>query len=104
MRERLPDRRACETISAFYNFKEFSVSFGRYADGRLAEIFIRPMKASADDVTHTCLEIATVSSIALQYGVPLDVLRSALPKNADGSAAGVLGAALDQIGGENGQG
>jgi hypothetical protein len=40
---------------------------------------------------------AVVASIALQYGVPLEVIRHALMRNRDGSACGPLGAALDLL-------
>ena len=44
---------------------------------------------------------AVVASIALQYGVPLEVIRHAVMRNRDGSACGPLGAALDRIAAED---
>jgi hypothetical protein len=40
---------------------------------------------------------AVVASIALQYRVPLEVIRHALMRNRDGSACGPLGAVLDLL-------
>jgi hypothetical protein len=38
---------------------------------------------------------STAISIALQYGVPIEVLQHAMKRNADGTAMGALGHALD---------
>jgi hypothetical protein len=43
-------------------------------------------------------DAAVVCSIALQYGVPLDVIRKALMRDVQGRASGPLGVALDAIG------
>jgi hypothetical protein len=42
-------------------------------------------------------DAAVVASIALQYGVPLEVLRHALMRDAKGNASGPLAVALDQL-------
>jgi hypothetical protein len=43
-----------------------------------------------------------VTSLALQYGVPLDVIRHALLRDAHGFASSALGVALDLIRDEEG--
>src|SRR5262245_20625085 len=45
-------------------------------------------------------DAAVVTSIALQYGVPLEVIRKALMRDAQGRASGPLGVALDTIAAE----
>ena len=42
-------------------------------------------------------DAAVVCSIALQYGVPVDVIRHALLRDLHGRASSPLGAALDAI-------
>jgi hypothetical protein len=97
-RERLPNRRG--SISFNFQCGEFScvatVSF--FPDGRLAEIFLGNGKAgsTADSIAK---DAALICSIALQHGVPLEVIRRALLRDAQGGASTVLGCALDHIAG-----
>jgi hypothetical protein len=97
-RTRLPNRRQAETFNLEVGGLRYTVTVGRFATGALAEIFITNGKAGSDSDT-AARDSAVVASIALQYGVPIDTLRSALMRNRDGSACGPLGAALDIIGG-----
>ncbi len=69
---------------------------GRFDDGRLAEMFIDPIKGGAD-ATADARDAAVAMSIAAQYGAPVSAVREALTRNEGGEAAGVLGAALDAI-------
>jgi hypothetical protein len=77
-----------------------TVSFFPGTD-RLAEIFIGNGRAGSD-VDTAARDAAVVVSIALQYGVPLDVLRHALMRDAQGRASGPLGSALDIIASNDG--
>src|SRR5262245_66662763 len=95
-RNRLPNRRAAETFTVEVGNLRYVVSVGRFADGGLAELFISNGKAGSDSDT-AARDSAVVASIALQYGVSLEVIRHALMRNRDGSACGPLGAALDRI-------
>jgi hypothetical protein len=97
MRERLPNRRQCESFEFRHAGLDFTLAAGFYPDGRIAEIFLSshkpgsPLEAIARDA-------AVTVSIALQFGADLETIRSALTKDHDGSAATVLGAALDKLG------
>ena len=95
-RNRLPKRCAAETFTVEVGNLRYVVSVGRFADGGLAEIFISNGKAGSDSDT-AGRDGAVVASIALQYSVPLEVIRHALMRNRDGSACGPLGAALDLL-------
>lgn len=95
-RERLPNRRLAESFELEAGGQRYTVSFGRFAGGGLAEIFITNGKAGSDSDT-AARDSAVVASIAFQYGVPLEVIRRALMRNRDGSACGPLGCALDLI-------
>jgi hypothetical protein len=87
-RERLPDRRTAELVDFTHAGRRWTASFGRFADGRLAELFIDGRKESA--IVEQAKESAIITSLALQSGCPLATLRHALA----GRDAGPLGAAL----------
>jgi hypothetical protein len=95
-RARLPNRRLAETFELEVSGQHYTATVGRFADGALAEVFITNGKCGSDSDT-AARDSAVVASIALQYGVPLEVIRHALMRNRDGSACGPLGAALDRI-------
>ena len=95
-RDRLPNRRVAETFDIVSGNHAFTVTVGRYPDGRIGEIFIGGRKAGsqADDAAR---DAAIAASFALQHGAPLDKLREALTRNSHGRAEGVLAVALDTI-------
>lgn len=77
-RERLPNRRRGVTQKAVIggSMKVYA-SVGRYADGRLAEVFIRLHREG--EAFRTLMDtFAVVLSLALQHGVPPLVLADAL--------------------------
>jgi ribonucleoside-diphosphate reductase alpha chain len=95
-RERLPNRRAHEIVEFNHRGFRYTAGFGRFADGRLAEIFLSANKTGAElDVA--ARDSAIVASIALQYGTPVEMVRHALTRNVDGSASGPLGGMLDLL-------
>lgn len=96
-RRRLPNRRAAETFAFTVGGLRYIATISKFADGTVAEIFIGNGKAGSDSDT-AARDSAVVASIALQHGVPVEVLRHALMRNPDGSACGPLGVALDIIG------
>ena len=76
-RARLPNRRASEQIVFECGGFKFVATVSRFPEGRIAEIFLTNGKCGSDtDVS--ARDAAVVASIALQYGVPLDVIRKAL--------------------------
>jgi hypothetical protein len=95
-RERLPSRR--DSTNFTFECGTFTcvatVSF--FPDGRVAEIFLGNGKtgSTADAIAK---DSAVVASIALQYGVPLEVIRRALLRGLQGRVSGPLGAAFDLI-------
>lgn len=97
-RIRLPNRRLCEHFCFTSNGLRYTGSIGRFPDGRLAEIFISNSKAGSQSDA-AAKDAAVVCSIALQHGVPVDVIRHALLRDSRGVAASPLGAALDLIAG-----
>jgi len=97
-RETLPSRRGAETLDFEHAGHRFSLTVGRFLDGRAAEIFLSsknigsPLEAIARDA-------AVTVSIALQFGADLETIRGALTRDHDGGPATLLGAALDAIAG-----
>lgn len=96
VRERLPNRRASTTLQVEVGGRRYRATISRYGDGRVGEIFLGNNKAGSDsDVI--ARDSAVVCSIALQYGVPIDVIRRALMRDSQGRPNGPLGLVLDLL-------
>jgi hypothetical protein len=95
-REKLPNRRASETFEIEASGMKYRATISRFPDGRLAEIFLGNHKVGSHSDT-AARDSAVVASLALQHGVPLEVIRHALLRDANGDASGPLGVALDLI-------
>jgi hypothetical protein len=95
-REPLPQRRRCETISYRVGNLTYQASIGFYPDGRPGEIFLDCSK-SGTDVQIAARDSAIVASFALQHGVTIEAIHSALTRKPDGSAEGPLGVLLDML-------
>jgi hypothetical protein len=98
-RTRLPNRRGAEHFSFTCNELRYTASIGRFPDGGVSEIFISNSKAGSHS-DRAAKDSAVVCSIALQHGVPLEVIRHALLRDAHGVASSPLGCALDRIASE----
>jgi ribonucleoside-diphosphate reductase alpha chain len=95
-RQRLPNRREHELLDFEHGSIRYTVSAGRFEDGRLAEIFLTTAKhGTAVDVN--ARDAAVAASLLLQHGCSVDTLRRALTRNGDGSASGPLARALDLL-------
>jgi ribonucleoside-diphosphate reductase alpha chain len=95
-RERLRNRRPCESFALELQGLRYVASFSRFDDGRVAEVFLQNHK-SASQSDSNARDSAIAASLALQHGCPLEVLRRALLRDAQGNASTPLGAALDRI-------
>jgi hypothetical protein len=96
LRQRLPNRRRCESLEFRHAGMDFTLCAGFYRDGRIAEIFLSSHKPGTA-IESTARDAAIVVSIALQFGAPIETIRAALTKNHDGGPATVIGAALDLL-------
>lgn len=95
-RERLPNRRASETLAFEHDGTSFTMTAGRYADGRIGELFINSAHVnSALDAIASDAAIAL--SFALQHGADLAAIKLAMKRDSRGLAASPIGAALDRI-------
>src|SRR5467141_813433 len=101
VRERLPNRRAAETFDVEAVGMRYRATIGRFADGRLAEIFLVNHKAGSQ-AGIMASDAAVVASIALQYGVPVDVICHALMRDSRGKPRGAGGVVMDMLAQEEG--
>lgn len=76
-RERLPNRRRTERMAVVVGGQKVYVGFGRFPDGRIAEVFVQANKQGSA-LRGTLETVAVLVSIALQFGAPLPVIASAL--------------------------
>ena len=95
-RRRLPNRRASQTFEIESQGLRFTATVSRFSDGTVAEVFLQNHKAGSMAGINA-QDAAVVCSIALQYGVPLDVISKALMRDSQGRASGPLGVALDLL-------
>jgi ribonucleoside-diphosphate reductase alpha chain len=96
IRETLLNRRASTTFELECNALYYTCSFSCFADGRVAELFLQNHKAGSQ-ADANARDSAVAASLALQFGCPIETLRGAVLRNADGQASTPLGAALDLI-------
>lgn len=96
-RERLPNRRSCETYEFVRKNLTYTVSYGRpYPGGPIQELFINAGKSGADVESVMC-DASTAISIALQKGVTPTDLAHSITRNPDGSPASPIGVVLDDM-------
>jgi ribonucleoside-diphosphate reductase alpha chain len=72
----------------------FIATISRCPDSSLAEIFLAGRK-DGSQIDAAARDSAVVASLALQHGAPVETLRRALLRDAQGLANGPLGTALD---------
>jgi hypothetical protein len=96
VRQRLPNRRSAETFDVEALGLKFRATVGRHPDGKIGELFLSNHRVNSM-AGIMASDAAVVASLALQYGVPLDVIRGALMRDPRGKPSGPLGVALDKI-------
>jgi hypothetical protein len=95
-RDRLPNKRACETVAFERDGSQYCLTVGFYPDGRPGEIFLNADRAdSLLDVLTS--DAAILASLALQHGCTLETIAHALKRDARGVAASPIGAAVDRV-------
>lgn len=98
-RVRPPSRREHQTFRFDHEGVRYIATASWLPDGRPAELFLdlegRGVVGTALDVM--AKDLATLTSLALQYGVPLGEILAALSQELDGTMRGPLGRALELI-------
>ena len=95
-RQELPMRRHAETIDLDYNNLRHVVTIGRYPSGAIGEVFIN-FEKSGTMAEAIARDGAVLMSLALQYGVPLENLKSAVTRDARGEPSSIVGAVVDKL-------
>jgi hypothetical protein len=90
-RERLPNRRGGIAFDFDYEGFRYTAMVSRFADGRLAEIFLDVGKAGTP-VRINAEAAAILTSLCLQHGVPAETIRHAV----NGPVAAALDRCLGQ--------
>lgn len=96
-RKRLSNRRRHEAFKIKHWDMIYNIGFGRSIDDEtVQEVFIHSGQ-SGTQAEMLARDSAVILSIALQYGVPKDVLKKSITRNEDGSPAGPIGAIIDLL-------
>lgn len=96
-RERLANRRPSATFKFEHQYTPYLANYSVYPDGRAAEIFI-DTKDPGSTMAAILRDAAVLTSIALQYGAPLETLRTALTRLENAvTPASPIGSALDAL-------
>ena len=95
-RERLPNKRRAMTTTFRRDGARFEMTAGYYPDDRVGEVFLSADRANSL-LDFLMSDAAILASLALQYGAPLDEIRHALKRDARGTAASPIGAAVDLL-------
>jgi ribonucleoside-diphosphate reductase alpha chain len=69
-RVRLPNRRVSELVDFEHAGRRWTLTVGRFADGRVGEVFLDTPKASA--IGEIAADAAIAASVAFQHGAPLE--------------------------------
>ena len=96
VRERLPNRRDCETFSIEVAGLHYTATVSHFANGEPAEVFIANHKrGNASDLA--ARDAGLLISLCLQHGCAAETIAHAISRNSNGTAAGVVGAVLDKV-------
>lgn len=94
IRTRLKDRRAHWLFRFECDGQSYTGGIGRFADGRIAEVFINGTKVGTAAETNA-QDAAIVASLALQHGCPIERIQHALARS--GGSAGPLATLLRTV-------
>jgi hypothetical protein len=96
-RMRLPQRRPHELLDFEHAGHRYTAGLSFFETGGLAEIFINVPGRSGSAIEAMARDAAILTSICLQHGASVEIIRHALTRNSDGSAGGPLGVVLDLL-------
>jgi len=94
-RFRLPGRRESTIEDLYFNGERYHLSYSTL-EGKVWEVFISGPRAGTD-LYAICCTAATLVSLALQHGVPLEVMRDAALRDKEGNPVEIVGAVLDVL-------
>ena len=94
MRQRLENRRGCESFDLEVAGQRYTATIGRHA--AIGEIFLQSRKPGSQSDSNA-RDAGIAASLALQFGCPLETLRRALLRDSHEWPSTPLGAAVDII-------
>jgi hypothetical protein len=95
-RQRLPNRRACETQAFEHAGALYRLTVGFYEDGRPGELFLNGEHSNS--LLDTIMSDAAIAiSFAVQHGADLAAIKLAMKRTSSGEPSSPLGEALDRI-------
>lgn len=102
-RQRLPNRRAHETVACEIMDQRFKIGLGRALVcierqhfGPIREVFISAQKPNSP-IDSIASDGAILMSLLLQYGCPVETIAHAMKRNPDGSPSSPFGFAADLL-------
>lgn len=95
----LKSRRRHDVSEFNFHGNDYTLGVGYFDNGDAAEVFLDCRKVNSESF---CIarDASIMLSIALQYGVPIDILRKAITREENGEASSVTGKMLDVLAGE----
>ena len=97
-RRALPQRRHSINFTAQFWNQPWHVTCGFYADHvTVGEVFINAARTPGTDLDAMARDGAILLSLALQYGIPIDVIRGALTRNPNSKPSSIVGLIADRI-------
>src|SRR5687768_5638629 len=101
-RQRLPARRASSTRTIFFGGEKYHLTIGRYENKTPGEVFLTRVKDAnaaklGTQLEAMCRDAAILISLALQYGVPIDVIRDAMTRDGEGEAQTIIAFVIDEM-------
>ena len=95
-RSPLPQRRRQLSFNLTHDGQRFTASVGFRENGQAAELFLAASKTSSA-LEALARDAAITVSLALQHGVPLQMMQHAATRDESGAPASLIGAALDAM-------
>ena len=93
-RERLPHRRAAETVELEHNGSRFTVTIGFYPDGRPGEVFTHGIR-SGSNLDALLADACVVVSCLMQHGVEPSEIAGSMGRLGNAEPASIIGAVID---------
>lgn len=96
-RQRLPNRRAAETVELEHGGQRFTVTIGFYSDGRPGEVFTHGLR-SGSNLDGLLADACVVVSCLMQHGVEPKEIASSMGRLGNAEPASIIGAVVDFAG------
>lgn len=96
MRSKPPNRRATENFDFQFFGERYSISFGRFPNGNISEVFVVAGKKGSQ-LDAIARDLGIMISVALQSGLLISDILPSVTRLDDHSPAGPLGIVLEHL-------